>query len=259
MADSTPPPIKRGPFMAPRDPKSYPSARKALLPERQQDWEYAKAQYETGTKSVQLIAAEIGVGPTAVYARISNHGWTKNTEARTQHLTALKVAHEIEKEKKLELEEERAVRVNAEMQARTLVTHRADIQRARALTMRLFKELEDLMDNLPDLQDLGELLRSENDRGQDRRNAVYRAVIDMPSRVDAVKKLSEAMKTQIQLERQAHGIVGALEDPETPQAPHVGQSDMDKILGKFNLVLQAKTPVSGPTLGEVVDVQPTNS
>lgn len=253
-----------GPWQASRDPRSYPSSRKALLPDKQQDWIYAKAQYEAGLKSVPLIASEIGVGPTAIYARASTERWTKNPEARAQHLAELKIAKDLEEGKKLELEEIRATRVNAEMQARVLVQHRADVGRAREITQRLWEKVQDILDNEPVLEALGDALRDENARGQDRQNDVYRAIIALPGLVDIVKKLSDAQKTQFQLERQAFGIVGALEDPETPTAPSASDSGIAKILGKFDLILKAKSTSGGsahspPVLGEVIDVSPVNS
>jgi hypothetical protein len=255
--------ITKGPFSAPRDPKSYTTTKKAIIPERQQDWAYARAQYEAGIKTVRLIADEIGVSTPAVYARSGNEGWTRDAAGVAKHAVEVRASIEVAKTEKLEVERVRAERVNAEMQAQILVKHRTDIHRARAITMRLFKELEDVMDSLPDLEHLGELLRSENERGQDKLNDVYRAILALPDRVDVNKKLSEALKVQLQLERQAFGIVGALEDPEAPTAPQVGQSDIDKILGKFDLVIRKKSPPnlnssSEQVLGEIIDVSPGN-
>ncbi len=244
-----------GPFAASRDPRSYPSARKALIPDKQQDWVYAKAQYEAGIKSVPLIANEIGVGPTAVYAKASNEGWSRNPEAKAQHLAELKLAHELEEGKKLEIEAQRATRVNAEMQARMLMQHRADIGRARDITQRLWEKIQDILDNEVNLEHLGDMMRDENQRGQDRQNDIYQSVIALPGLVDMVKKLSDAQKTQLQLERQAFGVVGALEDPEVPAATMVGSSEIEKLMDKFNLVLTKKELVTGAIMGDVVDIE----
>lgn len=255
------PPITKGPFSAPRDPKSYPSARKALIPGRQQDWIYARTQYEANIKSVSLIAQEIGVGPTAVYSRASNEGWTKNVEARAQYVAGRQLALEAARDATLELETKKADRVNAEMQARVLVIHRTDVAKARIITMKLFHELETMMENTPELKSLGEILRDEDDRGRDKLNDIYQAIISLPDRVDVNKKLAESLKTLLQLERQAFGIVGALEDPTQPQVAGVGSSEIDKILNKFDLVLTKKSPEStaqAQVLGEVIDVSPAN-
>ena len=227
---------------------------------------YARAQYEAGIKSIALIAKEIGVGPTTVVGRISNEHWTRDRDALAKKEIEVKASLEVAKVEKLEVEKARAERVNAEMQALTLVAHRADIRRARALTMRLFQELEQMMDKLPELANLGELLRSEDDKGRDRLNDAYMKVLSLPDRVDVNKKLSEALKVQLQLERQAFGIQGALEDPEVQLETRVGKSEIDTILDKFDLVMRKKTESSGPNgldsknqvLGEVIDVPTLN-
>lgn len=250
-------PAERGPYTAkPKQRHDYPTSRVALLPQYARDWVYARSQYEAGIKSAKLVSEEIGVSVTSFFARASNEGWTKNPEARTQHLVELKVAQDLKDEARLVIERSKAERVNAEMQARILIEHRRDVRRARTLTQRLFSELEALMDQEENLDALGELLRSEDENGKDRLNSMYRKIIDLPSRVDINLKLSSALKNQVLLERQAFGIVGALEDPERPPDTTPGQSDIDKILGKFDLVMRRKGTADAAvhTLGEVVDV-----
>lgn len=252
----------RGAYQAKRDPKSYPSSKIALIPGRQQDWVYARAQYEAGIKSVALIAKEIGVGTTSVFAHASNEHWVRDREVLAKKEIEIKASLEQEASQRLAVEQVRAERVNAEMQALTLVTHRTDIKRARQITMRLFKELEEMLDNLPALESLGEILRAEDDKGRDKQNDAYRRAISLGDRVDINKKLSEALKVQLQLERQAFGIQGALEDPELSTESKVGASEIDTILGKFDLVMKRKGTVSsGGTssiLGEVIDVPTLN-
>ena len=260
MPGEVTPAPKKGPWQAKRDPKSWPSSKVALLPERKQDWVYARAQYEAGVKSVAQIAREIGVGPTSVFAHASNEHWVRDREVLAKKEVEIKATLQQEAEERVVVERQRAERVNAEMQATILVTHRADIRRARALTMRLFSELEQMMDELPELSELGELLRSEDDRGRDRLNDAYRKVLSLPDRVDVNKKLSEALKVQLQLERQAFGIQGALEDPEIQLETRVGTSEIDTILSKFDLVMKKKSdsPKSSQILGEVIDVPTLN-
>ena len=257
-------PEERGPYKQPldrtkRSARPNTSSKKALLPDKQQDWEYARAQYEAGIKSVRVIADEIGVTPVTVYARSGNEGWVRNTQALEQKKVEYKIALEAERAQELVIQRDKAERVNAEMQAIVLVKHRTDISRARTITMRLFKELEDMMDNLPELRSLGEIMRNEDDKGKDKLNDAYQKILSLGDRTDITKKLSEALKVQLQLERQAFGIIGALEDPETPQVPQAGKSEIETILGKFDLVLQkkgaAEPSASSPILGDdVTDV-----
>ena len=74
--------------------------------------------------------------------------------------------------------------------------------------MRLFDELEHQVgvENAENLEKLGELLRSEDDKGRDALNDIYQKIISMPGRVKSMKDLSDTLKTLIALERQAFGL-----------------------------------------------------
>ena len=54
--------------------------------------------------------------------------------------------------------------------------------------------------------ELGEMLRQPDQNGNDKLNDVYQKIIGLPSRVDSVKKLAEALKTLVGLEREAYGM-----------------------------------------------------
>lgn len=85
---------------------------------------------------------------------------------------------------------------------------RKDIQRSRKIAMSLFDELEHQVgiENVENLEKLGELLRSEDDKGRDALNDIYMKIISMPGRVKSMKDLSDTLKTLIALERQAFGL-----------------------------------------------------
>lgn len=86
---------------------------------------------------------------------------------------------------------------------------RKDISRARGLANKLLDELEGLTDNRELFEELGELMRSPDDRGQDRRNELYQKIIDLPSRSKTMKEMSDTLKNLITLEREAYDIVPA--------------------------------------------------
>lgn len=73
----------------------------------------------------------------------------------------------------------------------------------------MFDELELTTDNRELFEQLGEILRNESDSGQDKLNDIYKKVISMPQRIDGVKKLTDALKTMIGLEREAYDITSA--------------------------------------------------
>lgn len=88
------------------------------------------------------------------------------------------------------------------------ISQRKDIQRSRKIAMSLFDELEHQVgiENVENLEKLGELLRSDDDKGRDALNDLYMKIISMPGRVKSMKDLSDTLKTLIALERQAFGL-----------------------------------------------------
>jgi len=56
------------------------------------------------------------------------------------------------------------------------------------------------------LEQLGELLRSEDDKGQDKLNDLYHKVISLPGRAKTMKDLGESLRVLVTLERQAFGL-----------------------------------------------------
>lgn len=233
-----------------KQPPSKPDAT------RPGDWAYAQVQYECTARSTYDIAADIGFSQTAVMDRAQRYGWVRNKLPLAVQQAATLIANEklkVEKDNQARLQV--IERVNVEMQAKVLVAHRADIAQARKLCMRLFKELEDLMDFSDDLATLGELLRSEDDRGRDKLNDAYKRVLSMPERTATLRALGESLKTLIALQRQAFGITGVLEDADQPvQDAQAAVQGMDAILAKFATVLQRTASAVAPRqMGEVVD------
>ena len=90
--------------------------------------------------------------------------------------------------------------------AQVRLSHRVDITRMRRLVLDLLAELECQTGNLELFERLGEMLRSDDERSQDKRNDLYQRVISTAGRIDGLKKLADAMKVLIGLEREAYGL-----------------------------------------------------
>lgn len=186
-----------------------------FIPARHNDWDWAQVQYETTDRPASAIATNIGVSSTALIARASNKGWTRNKGQLVAKMTAeLVLANRErtaeEKERKLAVIE----RVNAEMQANVLSTHRKDIRHARDLCSTLFSELSTA---LP-AEDVDPL-----------------SALDTKSRV--LGRLADSMKTLMLLERQAYGIQGVFEDLDKPPPAPTEQAQVDSVMSKFAAVL----------------------
>ena len=100
------------------------------------------------------------------------------------------------------------VDANAQAMATVLLAQREDIQRGRSVVMRLLGELEHQtgVESAALLAELGDLLRAEDDKGQDKLNDLYRRIISLPDRAKTMKSLADSLRVMIDLQRQALGM-----------------------------------------------------
>lgn len=181
------------------------------------DWERIEADYRAGLLSVREIAASQGISHTAIQKRAKAEGWERDLGAKIKaKAEALVAKREVAKSVAMETAatERVIVEANAEVIASVRMAHRTDIARARRLAMTLLEELEVETGNVDLFHELGEILRAEDDKGQDKRNDIYRKVISSAGRIDGMKKLAETLKVLISLEREAYGLA----ENERPQS-----------------------------------------
>ena len=114
---------------------------------RHMDWDYAQVQYETTTLNLDEIGRLIGVSAAAIAGRASRFGWSRDRKSQLTAATAELELAKIEDERKdREARREVIERVNIEMQARVLSTHRTGIKAARDVCTAMWTELKDTED-----------------------------------------------------------------------------------------------------------------
>jgi uncharacterized membrane protein len=185
------------------------------------DWERIEADYRAGILSVREIAGTHGLTEGAIRKRAKRDDWQRDLSKRIQDKAeALVRTSEVRTEVRTENAPSDAVIVeaNAKVIADIRLAHRKDISRARKVAMSLLGELEIATDNIELFEELGNFLRSDDDKGQDKRNDVYQRVISSVGRIDSMKKLSDTLKTLVGLEREAYGVgnepTGGNSDPK---------------------------------------------
>jgi len=184
------------------------ASKAVFIPARENDWDWAQVQYETTDKPTTDIATEIGVTATSLIGRASRSGWTRNKGQLVARMTAEMVLANRErlaetKARDLEVIE----RVNTQMQAQVLSTHRTDIAAARKMCTKFFNELG------------------------------HEEELDLDTKSRVLSRLADSMKTLMLLERQAYGIQGVFEDTEKPAPTAPAQQATDAVLSKFAAVL----------------------
>jgi hypothetical protein len=173
------------------------------------DWERIETAYRAGVLSVREIASENGLSHTAIHKRAKAQGWDRDLGAKIKSkadalVSRLEVASQVST--KTALSERQLIEAGAEAIARVRLAHRKDINAGRSIVMSLLGELRIQSADPALFEELGELMRSPDDKGMDKLNEAYRKVIGFGGRVDNVKKLSEALKNLIALEREAYGL-----------------------------------------------------
>ena len=175
------------------------------------DWEKIELDYRAGVKTLRQIADEHDISHVSINKRAKRDGWVRDLSAKIKAkaddlVTKSLVTSEVTNEKRLT--EKQIVDEGATALTNIRLGQRKDIQRSRKIAMSLFDELEHQVgvENAENLEKLGELLRSEDDKGRDALNDLYMKIISMPGRVKSMKDLSDTLKTLIALERQAFGL-----------------------------------------------------
>lgn len=229
-----------------------------ILAERLRNFDWAVEQYQTTDRQIVDIADDIGVSRSELFDYFSVNGITRSLAQTTENRAQIMLAQDVIDAATGKVADTRAaiIEVNATMQAALIREHRDDIRRFRKLAMRLLNELEGITDYQDVFDDLGTLLRSEDDKGVDKLNDAYRRVISLPGRSEVLERLGKTLKIVVTLERQAFGMREDYEDDEirrakiaaTPQTREIA-SDFDSITRKFNAVLvgYVKVPDAGTT------------
>jgi hypothetical protein len=186
------------------------------------DWECIERDYRAGILSVREIAASQCITHGAINKRAKRDGWERDLKAKIQakadalvskrEVSALVSAERLDTERGI-------VDANATRIADVRMAHRTDISRGRRLAMAMLEELEVETGDVGLFEELGEVLRKEDDKGQDKRNDIYMKVISSAGRIDSMKKLADTLKTLIGLEREAYSIAGVAEPESNPDAP----------------------------------------
>lgn len=170
------------------------------------DWEAMEPDWRAGLKSVLQLSKEYGVSRAAILKHWAKAGVDRDLAARIRaRAEALVTQAEVTKEEAAERRatEKSIIEVNAQMQAQVILAHRSDVPRARIVMGKLLAELEGAIDAQDDLEQIANILR---DGDQAMMAQLFDRLMSLPSRVDVGKKLVEALRTAVTLEREVFGI-----------------------------------------------------
>lgn len=180
------------------------------------DWEAMEPEWRIGIKSVLQLSKEYGVSRPAIDKHWAKEGIERDLSARIKAkadalVAQATVAPEVAQSRR---ETERSiVDASATMIADKVINQRTDILRARSIVQKLWALVDAELDQPAEFAQLGEILRSEDEFGNDKLNDMYRAAIGLPQQVKNVKLLADALKVLIELERKVLKI-DSMPDPD---------------------------------------------
>lgn len=171
-----------------------------MAEKRNIDWERIEADYRAGVLSLREIGVPHEITEGAIRKRAKRDGWVRDLSERIKAQADDLVRRQAVRSsvRTSPFTEREIVEANALGVAEVRVSHRNDINRFRALAMRLLAEME---------AETGiELIAPGGDQTLDKIQDAYRKVIALPGRIDNIKKLADTLKTLIGLEREAYSI-----------------------------------------------------
>lgn len=192
------------------------------------DWEAIERDFRAGILSYAEMGLLHGISKGRISQVATEKGWTRDLQAKIRAQAESKVNAATVN---AELNETRAVsealtvEIGATVIARVKMAQRGQIQRGIDQAMRLLEELELDTVNLDNLKELGELLRSEDEKGRDHLNDLYHKAISLSGRSTVMKQIAETLKIMLGMQSTAFGITGGEEDPGKPKLPPAGTKD----------------------------------
>ena len=173
------------------------------------DWERIEVDYRAGIKTLRDIAEEHKITHGAINKRAKRDDWVRDLTAKIQAKAAelvskSAVSKEVSKSKRI-LESE-IITANAVNNATIEIKQREDVTFGRGVITSLMQELKEQIDNRSELEDLGEMMRNPDAYGNDKLNDQYMRIVSFAGRVDSAKKLADANKVQVELERRVYKI-----------------------------------------------------
>jgi hypothetical protein len=190
------------------------------------DYSLMEPDWRAGIKSPNQIAAEykaatgVSVSHTAIIKHFKKLGVPRDLKAKVMaKADAMVLAATVSGKVSTEttVRDSEIIDSNATLVAQVRLTHRSDIARARRLCMSLLTELEAQTADVPALRDLGVMLRKEDEKGVDKLNDAYMAIIGLPERTKTMKALADSLKVVVGMEREALGMKS--EDAPPTSAP----------------------------------------
>lgn len=190
------------------------------------DWDLIQREFRLGQKTMKQIASDFGIQTSTISRRAKKEDWVQDKAPEVAaRARAVLLMSNTEKAKANATPTQLEIEAAAEVRISVVLEHRKGLARLRTIKGKLLGQIEQAVDNFPDLHEMIEMIRSPNEQGMDRFNDALRKAMDRPQLVDDLKKLAEIDERTRKGEREAFG----LDDDGDKKG-----SDVDEILRRIN-------------------------
>lgn len=178
------------------------------------DWDAVERDYRTDTFTLRELAEKHGVTHTTISRRAEKNGWTKDLTQAIRSATNSKLVQQTVQQKCTSAHQDatNTVLVAAEINASVVLSHRKGLNRITAIKERLLDQIEQAVVLMPELAEVIDMVRQEDDRGVDKANDALRKAMARSGLVDDLKKLAEVDEKVRKGEREAFSIESAQQD-----------------------------------------------
>lgn len=190
------------------------------------DWDLVQREYRLGQKTMSQIATEFGIQTSSISRRAKKEGWVqdKAPEVNARAKAVLLVSN-TEKQNANATPDRNAIEAAAEVRIEVVLGHRKGLRRLREIRDKLLNHLDQAVDEMPDLAEVIDLARRENEYGVDKFNDAMKKAMGRSDLVDDLKKLAEVDDRVRKGEREAFNI----DDGEGNKS-----NSVDEVLRKIN-------------------------
>lgn len=162
------------------------------------DWERVEFEYRAGKRSLRQIAEDQGITEGAIRRRAKENHWVRDL--------AWKIAAKAEQmvraqQAQLDANEITVVEANAQVIADAVMGQRKDVAKARGTVQRIFAKLDLIVEHEDRINELADMLADPDQGDMETLAERMRALTKLPMQVDVVRKLVDALKSSVELER----------------------------------------------------------
>lgn len=192
---------------------SAPDEPKPKRHSRSTDWEAVERDYRTTHMTVRELEAKYGCSNSRISQRAKKYGWSRDLMPAIKLATEAKLisAAAIEEEVSSQVKQTtrnltNSVLIAAEINKNIILGHRKGLKEITETRDVLRNQVFAAASNLPDLEEVIEMLRKPDESGVDKANDAMRRALSRSSLVDDLKKLAEIDERVRKGEREAFNI-----------------------------------------------------